>query len=91
MGMPAPPWWCPLCLKIRYEEIKIAGRGPPTNTTQAIFGVMALLQDYQNRWGIGDYRIDSADADKAVADITSGDTCQCDPYECTINRRRADD
>ncbi len=91
MGMPAPPWWCPLCLKIRYDEIKLGGRGPPTNLGQASFGVMALLQAYQNQWGMGDYRIDSADADSAMAAMVSGDTCVCDPNLCTLNRRRLEE
>lgn len=52
---------------------------------------MVLLQEYQNKWGIGDYRIDSADADSAMAAMVSGDTCTCDPNLCTLNRRRHDD
>jgi hypothetical protein len=91
MGMPAPPWWCPLCLKIRYDEIKLGGRGPPTNIGQASFGVMSLLQAYQNQWGMGDYRIDSADADSAMAAMVSGDTCVCDPNLCTLNRHRLEE
>ena len=91
MGMPAPPWWCPLCLKIRYDEIKLGGRGPPTNIGQASFGVMSLLQAYQNQWGMGDYRIDSADADSAMAAMVSGDTCVCDPNLCTLTPRRLEE
>ena len=91
MGMSAPPWWCPICLKIRFDKILIGDMGPPTDTMAASFGLMVLLQEYQNKWGIGDYRIDSADADSAMAAMVSGDTCTCDPNLCTLNRRRHDD
>jgi hypothetical protein len=91
MGMPAPPWWCPICLKIKYDEIKIGDVGPPSNIGPASFGLMALLHDYQSKWGMGDYRIDSADADSALAAMVSGDTCTCDPNFCTLNRRTHND
>ena len=87
MGRSAPPWWCPICLKIKYGKIK----GSPSNIGEASFALMILLRNYQKRWGMGDYRIDSADADSAIAAMVSGDTCLCDPNLCTLNRRRHDD
>ena len=91
MGMSAPPWWCPICLKIRFDKIPIGKYENTPGPMAAGFGLIVLLQEYQNKWGMGDYRIDSADADSAMAAMVSGDTCTCDPNLCTLNRRRHDD
>ena len=86
MGASAPPWWCPICLKIRFDKIPLGINEATPSPMAASFGLMVLLQEYQNKWGIGDYRIDSADADSAMAAMVSGDTCTCDPYLSTLNR-----
>jgi len=77
MGAAPPTWWCPTCLSFRFTEDDVHP-----------LVIMVTLQEYQDRWGMGDYRIDSSDADDAFARWTSGHRCSCDPFLSVLNRIR---
>lgn len=48
--------------------------------------LMMTIQRYQDDWGIGDYRIDSADVSNALPQFLSEGPCPHDPFAAVLNR-----
>jgi|DEB0MinimDraft_3_1074331.scaffolds.fasta_scaffold405275_1 hypothetical protein len=75
MGAAPPTWWCPICQRFR---------GFPAGTNPML--LMMVIQRYQDEWGIGDYRIDSADVSNALPRFLSEGPCPHDPFAAVLNR-----